>query len=289
MLIADAQVHIWGPNTPERPWRAGAVKPHREAPLGADELLKEMAVAGVYRAVLVPPSWDADRNDLVLQAAQSHPDRFAVMGRLDVKAPGAQSRFSELRHQPGMFGLRCSFNRPQWTPILTEGHVEWLWKDAEAAGVPIMVMINHSLVPIIDDVAQRYPALKLTLCHLALTSGRYDEDAFRDLDKLLDIAKRPNVNVKVSSLPCYTKDTYPYRRLHPYIRRVYDAFGPKRMFWGTDLARLPCTYHQAVTMFTEEIPWLTAEDKEWIMGRALCEWLGWDFPASKTDDGAERA
>ncbi len=28
-------------------------------------------------------------------------------------------------------------------------------------------------------------------------------------------------------------------------------------------------------MFTEEMPWLSAEDKTWIMGRGLCEWLGW--------------
>jgi hypothetical protein len=28
-------------------------------------------------------------------------------------------------------------------------------------------------------------------------------------------------------------------------------------------------------MFTEEIPWLTANDKDWIMGRGVCEWLGW--------------
>jgi hypothetical protein len=28
-------------------------------------------------------------------------------------------------------------------------------------------------------------------------------------------------------------------------------------------------------MFTEELPWLTADDKEWIMGRGVCEWLGW--------------
>lgn len=33
-------------------------------------------------------------------------------------------------------------------------------------------------------------------------------------------------------------------------------------------------------MFTEEIPWLTADDKEWIMGRGLCEWLGWKLPAA---------
>jgi L-fuconolactonase len=114
--------------------------------------------------------------------------------------------------------------------------------------------------------------------HLALTSGKFDDDAFRDLDKLLAIAKRPNVAAKVSALPCYTKGKYPFHNLHPYVRRVYDAFGPKRMFWGSDLSRLPCPYRQAVTMFTEEMPWLSANDMEWIMGRGLCEWIGWKLP-----------
>jgi len=31
-------------------------------------------------------------------------------------------------------------------------------------------------------------------------------------------------------------------------------------------------------MFTEELPWLTEKDKELIMGRALCDWIGWDLP-----------
>ena len=87
--------------------------------------------------------------------------------------------------------------------------------------------------------------------------------------------ERPNVAAKVSALPCYSTGKYPYKELHDYIRRAYDAFGPKRLFWGTDLSRSPITYRQHVTMFTEEIPWLTSEDKEWIMGRAVCEWLDW--------------
>jgi hypothetical protein len=28
-------------------------------------------------------------------------------------------------------------------------------------------------------------------------------------------------------------------------------------------------------MFTDEIPWLSESDKEWIMGRGVCEWIGW--------------
>jgi L-fuconolactonase len=28
-------------------------------------------------------------------------------------------------------------------------------------------------------------------------------------------------------------------------------------------------------MFTEEMPWLKADDLESVMGRGVCEWIGW--------------
>src|SRR6516225_3640254 len=90
MFIVDAQVHIWGANTPERPWPSGRTQPHRPQPFSKDDLLKEIDAAGVARVVIVPPSWEGDRNDLALQAARLHPDRFAVMGR-----PPAAARFAQ--------------------------------------------------------------------------------------------------------------------------------------------------------------------------------------------------
>lgn len=273
MQIVDAQVHIWAANTPERPWPARH-QPHKPEPITKDDLLREMAAAGVDRAVIVPPSWEGERNDIALAAAQAHPDRFAVMGRLDPEAPGARGLIANWRRQPGMLGLRFTFHRPFLQPLLTEGRVDWLWPEAEQAGVPITVLVPHALLPLLDRVAERHPGLKLSIDHLALTSGK-DEQAFREFGELLALARRPNLAVKVSCLPHYTTDAYPYRWLHPYIRRVYDAFGPKRMFWGSDLSRLPCSYREGVTMFTEEIPWLSPGDKEWIMGRGACEWWGW--------------
>ena len=169
--------------------------------------------------------------------------------------------------------------RPNLMAPLTEGRIDWLWAEAERAGVPIMVLVSHSMVHLIDRIAERHQGLKLVMDHLALTGGK-DEEAFSGLASLLAIARRPNVAVKASALPCFTHDAYPYRRLHPYLRRVYDAFGPRRMFWGTDLSRLPCSYREGITMFTEEIPWLTEEDRAWIMGRGVCEWLGWPLPSA---------
>lgn len=276
MQIVDAQVHVWGPETPERPWTPGR-HPHRATPLEAEELLREMDRAGVARAILVPPSWDADRNDYVLEAARRHPDRFAAVGRFNPEAPGARGQVEHWLDEPGMLGMRTTFTLAQ-KPALLEGRIDWLWEQAEAAQVPVMALISHDMVPLIDDIAARHPRLKLSLCHLALPTDVRDDAAFAEFDKLLVLARRPNVSVMASCLPAYTSAPYPFAYLHPYIRQVVEAFGPQRVFWGTDLARLPCPYGEAVKLFTEALPWLNENDKARIMGRALCEWLDWPLP-----------
>lgn len=276
MLIVDSQVHIWAADTPERPWAPGA-KPHRPQPFGKNELLQEMRAAGVDRVVIVPPSLDRTRNDLALEAAQAHPAQFAVMGKIN-PATHPRGTLATWRNEPGMLGLRFNFKK-NMERLSNPEYMGWVWAEAEAAGIPLYVGVDHPAVKLVDAVAEQHPRLRIILDHLALASGAKDDEAFRDLDLLLTIAKRPNVAVKVSALPGYSTAAYPYRNLHGYVKRVYDAFGPGRLFWGSDLTRLKCSYRQCVTVFTEEMPWLTANDLELIMGRALCEWIDWPVPA----------
>ncbi len=63
----------------------------------------------------------------------------------------------------------------------------------------------------------------------------------------------------------------------PHIRRLYDAFGPQRCYWGTDVTNsyAKATYRQRVTHFTEELPFLSEADKDLIMGRAIVARLRW--------------
>ena len=51
-----------------------------------------------------------------------------------------------------------------------------------------------------------------------------------------------------------------------------------QMFWGTDITRMPCSWRQCVTVFTEELPWLKGRDLDLVMGEALCNWVGWRLP-----------
>ena len=96
-----------------------------------------------------------------------------------------------------------------------------------------------------------------------------DDAAFANLDDMLALAKYPNVAVKLSGAPSYSSEPYPYRNIHKYIRQIFDAFGAQRCFWGTDITRMPCSYRQCVTMFTEELQWLQGRDKDLVMGQAI--------------------
>jgi len=158
MLVVDAQVHIWGADTPERPWPAGnAHRAHRPVPFSKDDLLAEMAAAGVDRAVIVPPSWEGDRNDLALAAAQAHPDKFAVMGRppLDTRDPHALDHW---REQKGMLGNRVTTAGHGARALFTEPEGDWLWQAAERAGLPAMVSIPGLLLEL-GKLAERHPGM----------------------------------------------------------------------------------------------------------------------------------
>jgi predicted TIM-barrel fold metal-dependent hydrolase len=276
MLIVDSQVHIWDADRPERPWPAGrAGQAQKPYPVTKDMVLAAMDEAGVNRAVLVPPSWEGDYNDLVLAAAQQHPDRFGAMGRLSVARPESREQVPRWKRQRGMLGIRLTFHIEEHRKWLFDGTADWIWPAAERAGIPIMVYAPAS-VRTIETIAARHPGLKLVLDHLALGVHARGHLAFVELADVCRLARLPNVAVKASALPCHSIMAYPFRDLHPHIRRVYDSFGPERMFWGTDWTRLPCSWREAVTLFTEELPWLTDDDKAWIMGRGLSRWLAWD-------------
>jgi predicted TIM-barrel fold metal-dependent hydrolase len=279
VIIVDSQVHIWAPETPEKPYAKGnASAPHRSVPLGHEELLREMDGAGVERCILVPPTWEDDRNDTSLEAARLYPARFAVMGRMKINRPESHALMATWKNQPHMLGIRMVFHRGRTKEWLEDGTADWFWDAAERYDVPVMAFAPQA-VEKLGAVAERHPGLRLIIDHMGLNSELRGKPLGPAVDQLLKFSHLSNVAVKVSSLPSYVADSYPFPSLHPHIRRVVDAFGPQRCFWGTDLSHLPCPYKQVVTLFTEELHFLSDADKEWIMGRAIAEWLNWPLPA----------
>jgi L-fuconolactonase len=276
MRLVDSQVHIWAADTPERPWPEGrANEAQKPYPVLKESLLLQMDLAGVDRVVLVPPSWEGERNDLALEAAQAYPDRFGVMGRLSLTDPASRELVPRWLEQPGMLGMRFTFHNRHNRHLLTDGSADWLWPAAEAAGIPLMVLVPGSL-DALDRIASEHPALRLIIDHVGVSLRPNDPTVWDDLPKVCALARHPNVAVKASGFPHRSNEPYPFPDIHGYIRQLFDAFGPQRTFWGTDLTRMPCTYYECITLFTQHLPWLRGEDLEWVMGRAVEAWLGWE-------------
>jgi L-fuconolactonase len=288
MTIIDAQVHIWPPETPERLYiTEDASKPHQPIPLTRERLLEEMAAAQVDRAILVPPSWEGYRNDYALQAARLHSDRFAVMGKVALDDPASKSKLATWVDQPGMLGFRISFRHSGTHSFLDDGTADWFWRDCERYDIPVMIFAPFC-VGKIGEIAERHPGLRVIVDHMGLNVQWKGKDLGAGVDVVLRFARLANIAVKASCLPCYVNEPYPYPRLHPQIRRVIEAFGPQRVFWGTDLSQLPCSYRQVVTLFTEHLDFLSSEDLEWIMGKAIARWLRWPSAERPTDHSEHR-
>jgi predicted TIM-barrel fold metal-dependent hydrolase len=238
-----------------------------------------MEAGGVDAAVLTPHTpWDPNANELCIEAARQHPDKFAILGNFPLDKPESRGLIDGWKKRPGMLGLRFVFLQPHMKSWPTDGTIDWLWPAAERAGLPIALLAGDFL-PKLAQVAGQHPRLKLIIDHLGRSSGAKDDAAWANLPAMLALARYPNVAIKATGAPSYSSEAYPYRNIHGHLKRIYDAFGPERMFWGTDITRMPCSWRQCVTMFTEELPWLTGRDRDLVMGQAVCHWLGWKIPA----------
>ncbi|HZP32136.1 MAG TPA: amidohydrolase family protein [Candidatus Acidoferrales bacterium] len=282
MLITDAQVHLWEIDRPDRPWPGKPQRPpHRLNGFSAEQMLAEMEAARVDRAVVVPPTWVGENNATALEAAARYPERFAVVGRFDVKAPDARQQLEGWLKQPHMLGIRMSFHVQPFVDWLNDGSLDWFWAACERLGIPLMALVPGKARKLLP-VAERHPGLTLLIPHMACPLDTHVPEAFSVLDDLLALSRFPKVYVMVSSAPNFSNECYPFRDLHPHIHRIYDAFGPHRMLWGADRSRLTSSYRECVDLFRESLDFLSVEDKEWIMGKALAEALNWpEASASK--------
>jgi len=272
--IVDAQVHLWKAESDDWKWVPG-MKPQMPEPFTIEKLVPLMDEAGVDRVVVVPPSWPGDRNDYGLEAARRYPGRFHVMGRIALKNPASAALLPKWKEQPGMLGVRLTFHHAWDQDWIKNGVADWFWPAAERLDIPVM-MNAPTVLPEVGQVAARHPRLRIIIDHMGRLRGMKD-DTLR-LDKTIALANYPNVHVKLTLISECSSAEYPYKNIQPEVRRLIDAFSPRRSFWGTDLSvmlsRSTCTYRQAVTLFTEEMGY-SRGDQEWILGKGLAECLPW--------------
>jgi len=274
-MIVDAQVHLWKAESPDWKWVPG-LKPQLPEPMTIERLLPLMDEASVDRVVIVPPSWVGDRNDYGLEAVRRYSDRFHVMGRFPVENPQAGALLPKWKEQPGMLGIRLTFNNNTTRPWLSDGTTDWFWTEAEKAQIPVYVFTPGETAKL-GPIAERHPQLTLIIDHMGIAVSMGQDAISAAIDQTVGLARYPNVSCKVSASPGASKEPYPFRDMTVHLHRVFDAYGPQRCYWGSDLTNTfsKGPYRQRVTHFTEELSFLSESDKDWVMGRAILARLKW--------------
>jgi L-fuconolactonase len=276
-FVFDSQVHApTVKGLPERP------KPPQfpYGSMGRVVLDAEMRRAGVARALLLPLGGELLETQVheVEGWAEEEPSRWGVMGiftaaEIDV-APGRRNDMVGRWKRRGVAAMRVNLRDEPYRSLLLADDLDWLWASAAQHDLPLTIFAP-GLLEEFGHAIKKHPTVRVAIDHMGLTpNNKYTDDLAEPLADLLALAKHPNVGVKFSQLPRNTADPYPFRNLHTPIRKVIDAFGPARCFWGSDISTLESSYEECIGLFTDHLG-LSDVELEAILGLSLCNWLEW--------------
>ncbi len=178
-----------------------------------------------------------------------------------------------------MLGFRFTFNQPHQPSWWNDGSLDWFWAACEREKLAVGLLAGGHMA----DLAGLPSVIPASSCTSTITAAaalavRQGRRRLRQSRRYAGAGQIPERRGQIIGGAELFEPTLSLSQHSPYIRQIFDAFGPQRCFWGTDITRMPCSYRQCVTMFTEELPWLQGRDQELVMGDAICDWLGWKRP-----------
>lgn len=264
-MIIDSHLHVWSDDASRYPFAEGR-SPQVEA--SVELLNREMAEAGVDKGVIVQPINYLYDNRYVAECLKRFPGRFAAVALVNPKAPDAPDQLERLVIEQGFGGMRLHLSREADPTVLADSTQDPLWERVQSLDVCFIVLGNAVELPALEPIIRRFPEVKVVIDHLGRPPA--DEHApYPLLGHVLRLAQYPSVFVKVSNMNAISKTEYPHVDTFPIVRKLYDAFGPKRLMWGTDFPFVlrSCGYRRALELVQTHLDFLSEEDKEWILGR----------------------
>jgi predicted TIM-barrel fold metal-dependent hydrolase len=229
-----------------------------------EDLIKEMDEAGVECATLVQPNatYGLD-NSYQCDSAQIYAPRTVSVGILDPAAVDAADKLSYWTNEYGMTGVRL---QSQAEP--DDSRCDAIWQRAEELGVPISIGGGGQpgKVDAMRNIGRRYPNVLFAPDHFAGWSRSEDKTAMTVA--LEALAKLPNAHLRISST-----SLGPYADLSDQekdlFRRVFEAFTSQRIMWGSNFpSSRDGGYVGQVELGQTALPWLSSEDRKWIMGKS---------------------
>jgi L-fuconolactonase len=277
MTVIDAHHHLWDPAVRVYSWLAGpALAPIRRR-YDVRDLLVHTGRSGVDGTVLVQTISDLGETVDFLGIAATSPVVRGVVGWVGLTDPGIADTLAELRTGPG--GDRLAGIRHQ---AQDEADPNWLARPdvlrglraVAAAGLTYdLLVLPHQLESAITAVLE-VPEGRFVLDHAAkppIASGELEPWSAL----LGTLAAAPNVACKLSGLVTEADwKTWSASDIAPYARRVFDAFGPDRVLFGSDwpVCELAADYERVHTLAGELCTDLTEAERARVFGGNAERW-----------------
>lgn len=275
MATIDAQVHVYERNHPGRPWVDAL---HGPPEVTADAMVAAMDAVGVDGALLVSVHsmyrYDAS---YAVQARAAHPTRFALIKPVDPLDPAVAETIADWKAQPGTVAIRVMM-RPDVPTDPADPGLNRVLAAAARHGLPVNLLAYGRLGQV-AQLAARNPDTQIVIDHLGLPQPFVPPappEPWADLPKLLALAARPNVVVKITGACTLSHQPYPYADIWAPLGRIFDAFGLERCLWGTDWTRAVAllTYAEGVEAFRQSDR-LSDSDRAMLMGGSAARVYRW--------------
>ena len=275
MPIIDAQVHCYERNHPGRPWQEALAGPPE---VTGDDMVKAMDDVGVDGALLISvftmyrfdPSY-------ALAVRKAHPGRFALIKPVDPNDAKVADTIADWARTEGTVAIRIMM-RPEVSQDPADPGVNRVLAEAGRHDLPVN-LLSWGRMDQVSKLAERHPDTQLVIDHLGLQqpfAPPAPPQPWADLPKLLALAPRKNVAVKITGACTLSHQKFPYTDIWDPVCRILDAFGLDRCLWGTDWTRATAllTYKEGVDAFrvTDR---LSDSDRVQLMGGTLAKIYGW--------------
>jgi len=139
-------------------------------------------------------------------------------------------------------------------------------------GLAMCPLIDPEALPAVSRHCQKYPLTPIVIDHLA-DIGMRGKIQEADINALCSLVQFPQVKVKLSGFYALGDKKPPHLDMVPLIKRVYEAFGPQRLMWGSDcpFQLADETYEDSISLIRDGLDFVSAEDKEWMLCRTAEE------------------
>ncbi|WP_434426373.1 amidohydrolase family protein [Nannocystis pusilla] len=261
----DTHVHLWRFVASEHPWMTPAMDMLKRDFL-AEQLQAHLHENHVRGAIAVQARSSLDETRWLLGLAERHSFIAGVVGWVPLTAPDLARHLDALAPHPALLGVRhVGVDDPDDELLLRPDFDRGIAALAKY-DLAYDIIIRERHLPQALKLVDRHPRQTFVLDHMARPEiSREPSAPWQSHLRLL--AERPNVYCKLSGLTTGADwQRWDTEDLRPYTDLVLEAFGPRRLMFGSDwpMCLLSCEYRK----WTETVQALTAalspDERAWL-------------------------